>query len=222
MKSLDSRFTISRLIVFVITVSIFAGQTMVALAMPKAGQSAGELTVKGKMPTDEKPFVLVNGDRSFTGRSVFSSGTIATTETTSAIINLGKVGRIELARSSVMTLTFSDNSISGVLSSGDVRVSNADGVAVKIDTPNDVVTNDGNAASSFSVLVSNNTSSVAATSGTVRYNHGATVAKQQDDDDDDDDGIWVPLVVIGGAVAAVVLVTVIMNDDDEDFVSPVF
>ena len=48
MKSLDSRFTISRLIVFAITVSIFAGQTMVALAIPKAGQPAGELTVKGK------------------------------------------------------------------------------------------------------------------------------------------------------------------------------
>jgi hypothetical protein len=221
MKSLDSRFTISRLIVFALTVSILTGQTMVALAMPKAGQSAGELTVKGKMPTDEKPFVLVNGDRSFTGRSVFSSGTIATTETTSAIINLGKVGRIELAPSSIMTLNFSDNSISGVLSSGDVRVSNADGVAVKIDTPNDVITNEGNGASSFSVLVGGDTSSVAATSGTVRYNHGASVAKQQDDDDDDD-GIWVPLVVIGGAVAAVVLITVMMDDDDDEITSPIF
>lgn len=150
MKSLDSRFTISRLIVFALTVSILTGQTMVALAMPKDARPAGELTVKGKMPTDEKPFVLVNGDRSFTGRSVFSSGTIATTETTSAIINLGKLGRIEIAPASVMTLSFSDNSISGVLSSGDVRVSNADGVAVKINTPNDVITNERNAASSFS------------------------------------------------------------------------
>ena len=222
MKSLDSRFTISRLMVLALTVSILTGQTMVVLAMPKAGQPAGELTVKGKMPTDEKPFVLVNGDRSFTGRSVFSSGTIATTETTSAIIHLGKVGRIELAPASAMTLNFSDNSISGVVSAGNVRVSNADGVAVKIDTPNDVITNEANGASSFSVLVGGDTSSVAATSGTVRYNHGASVAKQQDDDDDDDDGIWVPLIVIGGAVAAVVLVTVLMDDDDDEITSPIF
>lgn len=220
MKSLDSRFTISRLIVFALTVSILTGQTMVALAMPKDARPAGELTVKGKMPTDEKPFVLVNGDRSFTGRSVFSSGTIATTETTSAIINLGKLGRIEIAPASVMTLSFSDNSISGVLSSGDVRVSNADGVAVKINTPNDVITNERNAASSFSVAVGPETSKVAATLGSVRYNNGKSVAKQ-DDDDDDDGEIWVPLLVIGGAVAAVVLFVALANDDD-DISSPIF
>jgi hypothetical protein len=220
MKSLESRFTISRLIVFALTVSMLAGQTMVALAMPKDARPAGELTVRGKMPTDEKPFVLVNGDRSFTGRSVFSSGTIATTETTSAIINLGKIGRVEVAPASVLTLTFSDNSISGVLSSGDVRIANADGVAVKINTPNDVITNEGNAASSFSVAVGPEKSIVKAASGSVRYNHGKSVA--QDDDDDDDDGnIWVPLVVIGGAVAAIVLFTV-LSDDDEDFSSPIF
>lgn len=220
MKSLESRFTISRLIVFALTVSILTGQTMVALAMPKDGRPAGELTVKGKMSTDEKPFVLVNGDRSFTGRSVFSSGTIATTETTSAIINLGKIGRVEIAPASVLTLSFSDNSITGVLSSGDVRVSNADGVAVKINTPNDVITNEANAASSFSVVVGPEKSAVKAVSGAVRYNNGKSVA--QDDDDDDDDGeIWVPLLVIGGAVAAVVLF-VVLSDDDDDFASPIF
>lgn len=220
MKSLDSRFTMSRLIVFALTVSMLAGQTMVALAVPKVGQPAGELTVKGNMPTDEKPFVLVNGDRSFTGRSVFSSGTIATTETTSAVINLGKIGRIELSPASVLTLNFSDNNISGVLSSGDVRVSNADGVAVNISTPNDVITNEGNAASSFSVAVGPETSIVTAALGAVRYNNGKSVA--QDDDDDDDDGeIWVPLLVIGGAVGAVILFTV-LSDDDEDIASPIF
>ena len=219
MKSLESRFPISRLVVFALTVSILTGQTMVALAMPKDGRPAGELTVRGKMPTDEKPFVLVNGDRSFSGRSVFSSGTIATTETTSATINLGKIGRVEISPASVLTLNFSDNSISGVLSSGDVRVSNADGVAVKINTPNDVITNEGNAASSFTVAIGPEASIVKAMSGSVRYNNGKSVA--QDDDDDDDDGsIWVPLIVIGGAVGAVVLFTVLADDDD--FASPIF
>jgi len=220
MKSLESRFPISRFIVFALTVSILAGQTMVALAMPKDSRPAGELTVRGKMPTDEKPFVLVNGDRSFTGRSVFSSGTITTTETTSATINLGKIGRVELSPASVLTLNFSDNSITGVLSSGDVRVANADGVAVSITTPNDVITNERNAASSFSVAVGPETSTVKAMNGSVRYNNGKSVA--QDDDDDDDDGeIWVPLVVIGGAVTAIVLFA-LLSDDDEDFASPIF
>lgn len=220
MKSLYSRFAISRLIVFALTVTMLTGQTMVALAVPKAGQPAGELTVKGNMPTDEKPFVLVNGNRSFTGRSVFSSGTIATTETTSAIINLGKIGRIELAPASVLTLSFSDNSISGELASGDVRVSNADGVAVQIKTPNDVITNERNAASSFTVAVGPQVSKVSATLGAVRYNNGKSVA--QDDNDDDDDAIWVPVVVIGGTIAAIFLFTMLGDDDDDDIQSPIF
>jgi hypothetical protein len=216
MKIFNSRSVVSRLTVFALALSILNGQALVALA----GTSAGELTVTGQMPTNEKPYVMVNGDRAFSGRSFFSDGTIATTETTSATINLGKAGRIEVGPASVLTLSFSSDTISGTLSSGNIRIANSEGVAVKINTPNDVVTNEENAASVFSVVAGPDASNVSAESGKVRYNNGKSVAaKQQDDDDDDNKYYWVPLVVFGGAAAAILFIT--LGSDDDDVVSPI-
>ena len=204
----NSRSLISRFIVLALAVSVLNGQALIALA----GTSAGELTVTGQMPTNEKPYVMVNGDRAFSGRSFFSDGTIATTETTSATINLGKAGRIDVGPASVLTLSFSGETISGTLTSGNVRVSNGEGVAVNINTPNDVITTEQNAASVFSVVVGPDSTNVTAESGAVRSNNGKVPAKQSDDDDNK--YIWVPLVVFGGAAAAILFIT-LANDDDE-------
>ena len=211
----NSRSLVSRFIVLALAISVINGQALITLA----GTSAGELTVTGQMPTNEKPYVMVNGDRAFSGRSFFSDGTIATTETTSATINLGKAGRIDVGPASVLTLSFSGEAISGTLTSGKVSVSNGDGVAVKINTPNDVITNEENAASVFSVVVGPDSSNVSAESGAVRYNNGKSVATRQDDDDDDSKYIWVPLVVFGGAAAAILFIA--LSDDDDEVVSPI-
>lgn len=216
MKS--SRF-ISRFTVFALTVSILTVQTMVVLAVPSS--SAGELTVTGQKINGEKPFVMVNGDKAFTGRAVFAGGTVATTDSTSATISLGKVGRIDLAPSTVLTLSFDDNSITGVLQSGNVNVANSDGVTVKIDTPNDVITNEASGASAFTVTAGAETSKVLAKSGVVRYNHGASVAQKDDDDDGYNKGIWVPVVIIGGAVGIILLMSA-LNDDDDEIATPIF
>jgi hypothetical protein len=215
MKILNSRSVVSRLIVFALALSILNSQALIALA----GTSAGEITVTGQMPTNEKPYVMVNGDRAFSGRSFFSDGTIATTETTSATINLGKAGRIEVGPASVLSLSFSGDSISGTLTSGNIRVSNSEGVAVKINTPSDVVTNEQNAASVFSVFAGPDASNVSAENGMVSRNGHPVAAKQTDDDDDDNKYYWVPLVVFGGAAAAILFIT--LSDDDDEVVSPV-
>ena len=209
----NSRSVISRFIVLALAVSVLNGQALIALA----GTSAGELTVTGQMPTNEKPYVMVNGDRAFSGRSFFSDGTIATTETTSATINLGKAGRIEVGPASVLTLSFSGETISGTLTSGTVRVSNGEGVAVKINTTNDVITNEQNAASVFSVVAGPDSTNVTAESGAVHSNNGKVPAKQSDDDDNK--YIWIPLVVFGGAAAAILFIT--LANDDEEITSPV-
>ena len=211
----NSRSVISRFIVLALALSVLNGQALIAFA----GTSAGELTVTGQMPTNEKPYVMVNGDRAFSGRSFFSDGTIATTETTSATINLGKAGRIDVGPASVLTLSFSGETISGTLTAGNVRVSNGEGIAVKINTPNDVITNEQNAASVFSVVVGPDSSNVSAESGAVRYNNGKSVAAKQSDDDDDNKYIWIPLVVFGGAAAAILFIT--LSDDDDEVVSPI-
>lgn len=210
----NTRSIVSRFIVLAFVISVLNGQALIALA----STSAGELTVTGQLPTNEKPFVMVNGDRAFSGRSFFSDGTIATTETTSASINLGKAGRIDVGPASVLTLSFSGDSISGTLTSGNVRVSNSEGVAVKINTPNDVITNANNAASIFTVVAGADSSNISTEMGTALHN-GEPVPAKADDDDNDHKYIWVPLVIFGGAAAAVLFIT-LANDDDE-VVSPV-
>ena len=220
MKSTNERSVFSHLIVFVLTFAILTGQTMFVFALPE--RNAGEITVSGAADADDKPFVLVNGERAFSGRTFFSNGTIATTESSSASIDFGKIGRVSLGPNSTLTLSVSDASITGTLSSGTINVANSEGVGVKIVTPDDTVTNEGTTASRFTVNVAGDRSSVAASSGVVRYNNGEAVAARQDDDDDDDDdsAIWVPIIVFGGTIGAVLAFSVFGDDDDEN-VSPI-
>lgn len=221
MKSSGVSLVFSRLVVFSLAISLLCVQTMIASALPAASVAAAEVTVIGPREGGEKPFVLVNGERAFSGRTFFSNGTVSTTETSTATVSLGKLGRITISPSSSLSLSFSEGLISGTLSKGNVSVTNIDGVSVKIDTPHDSVTNEGTSASRFTVAVTGDQTGVAVESGTVRYNNGAEVASKQDDDDDDDDDWkpWAVVGVIGGAIAAVVII-VALSDDDE-VVSPV-
>ncbi|MCV4820707.1 hypothetical protein OFM15_31995, partial [Escherichia coli] len=68
--------------------------------------------------------------------TVLSGSTIATGANSSAIISLGKTGRIELLAESSLVLTFSESSIVGQLTAGKARVANAAGVATTITTKN--------------------------------------------------------------------------------------
>lgn len=222
MKSSNVCLVFSRLIVFSLSVSLVCVQSMFAFALPAKGAAGAEITVTGQRDGAERPFVVVNGERAFSGRTFFSNGTISTTETSSATVSLGKLGRIILAPASSLSLSFSEGRIAGVLSKGNVSVSNMDGVSVKIDTPHDSVTNDGSSSSRFTVTVLGDQTDVAVETGTVRYRNGAEIASKKDDDDDDDDDWkgWATVLVIGGAIAAVVVI-IALSDNDDDTVSPV-
>jgi hypothetical protein len=184
---MNSKLWIRKALSLCLSVAVLATYSMVALAGPK--KVAGELTVSGN---GEAPFVLVNGDAARSGRSIFSDSTITTSEATGAIVNLGKLGKVELAPSTVLTLTFDDAGVSGNLTSGMVSV---------FGTTNKVAINtlDGN---------------------TVNLSAGQSVAatgKVQDDDDDDDDGgaaWWIWAGVFGGAAAGILWAA--LSDDDLD------
>ena len=173
---MNSKLWIRKALSMCLCVAVLATYSMVALAGP--GKAAGELTVSGKNANGEAPFVLVNGETARSGRSVFSGSTIATSNDTGAVMNLGKLGRIELAPSTTLTLAFDDNGIFGDLASGkvsvlgsagDVMIKTLDGKTVKL-------------AAGQSVMAS---------------------GKAQDDDDDDDDDAawWIWALVFGGASA---------------------
>ena len=106
-------------------------------------------------------------------------------------MNLGKLGKIELAPSTTLNLTFDDKGIFGELTAGKLSFLGAsDNVIIK--------TLDGNSiklAAGQSVLAS---------------------GKAQDDDDDDDDDAawWIWAVVFGGAAAG--LLYTALSDGDID------
>ena len=186
MKNLNVGLMFSRFLVFSLLLSLLTYQTATAFTLPVRG-AAAEIMVTGPSDAGEKPFVLVNGERAFNGRTFFSNGTISTTDTSSAIINLGKLGRVKLAPASSLNLSFADGIISGVLSKGQVSVANAEGVSVKIDTPNDAVKNEGTSESQFTVGVAGDKMAVNVAKGTLTNNSGKAIQDDDDDDDDDED-----------------------------------
>ncbi len=116
--------TMSAVFVLVVTFS------MVNLA--NAGNAVGELTVIKRASAGETSSVTVNGEVAKSGRTVFSSSTISTSEGMEAIINFGKAGRIQIEPDTAFTIATDGNSISGDLTRGNLTVLNAaNGVAVR-------------------------------------------------------------------------------------------
>jgi uncharacterized protein YlzI (FlbEa/FlbD family) len=135
--------------------------------------------------------VKVNGEAAQNGRTIFSSSTIATPNATGAIINLGKLGKIELAPDTTLALSFNESGISGNLLAGRVTVLNAS------DTVN-IKTLEGT------------TAQLKAGESAV-----ATTGKAQTDDDDDSDGggawLWYALI-LGGAAAGIIIAATTDNN----------
>ena len=184
---MNSKLWIRKALSMCLGVAVLATYSMVALA--GSGKAAGELAVSGKIVNGEAPFVFVNGEVARSGRSVFSGSTITTSDSTNAVINLSKLGKIELAPNTVLNLTFDEKGIFGDLTSGTVSVlGSAENVNIK--------TLNGQ---------------------TVQLATGQSVSASglKDDDDDDDDGgaaWWIWGGVFGGA--AVIILWTALSDND--------
>lgn len=172
---MNSKTLIHKALSLCLVVAIYSTYSMTALASERI---AGELLISGK-----NSGVTVNGETAQNGRSIFSASTITTPENAGAIINLGKIGKVELAANTTLTLSFNEKGINGDLLNGKVTVLSAV-QAVSINT---------------------------AEGKTVKLAAGeaVTAGKAQQDDDDDDDGggaaWWVWAAVFGGAVAGIVI-----------------
>jgi hypothetical protein len=177
-RNMNSKVWIRKALSTCLAVAILATYSMVALAGERV---TGELLVSGKNINGESSFVQVNGEAAQSGRSIFSSSTIATPQNASAIINLGKAGKIEIAPNTTFVLSFDNNSISGDLLSGRVTVLNAS-ETVNVKTSGGKVLN---------------------------LKAGESAASQQDDDDSSSSGSsawWAFAVIFGGALVGAVWV----------------
>jgi hypothetical protein len=76
--------------------------------------------------------VTVNGQPVAVGDTFSSGGVIETAARSSAVVSLGKLGRVEVTEETKMTLTFDNDSITILLDRGTVKVSARPGVEVTI------------------------------------------------------------------------------------------
>lgn len=178
---MNSKLWIKKALSTCLMVATVATFPIVTLA--NSEKVVGELLISG-VNSDANSFVKINGEAAQNGRSIFSSSTVVTPETSGAIISLGKLGKVELSPDTTLTLTFNENGINGDLLAGRVTVLSASD-AVRVKT----------------------------LGGTVNLKAGesaaATTGKAQDDDDDEvsdgGSGVFLWVAVLGGAAAAIII-----------------
>jgi hypothetical protein len=135
---------------------------MVAFALP-VGQS-GDITVTGQ--------VTVNGQPAVSNSTVLSGAVIAAGANSTAVVSLGKLGRVEVLADSNATLIFTENSIIVNLSAGQTRVSNSAGTGATVTTKDATVIADSSQADNFRVEVECSHTHVDTTSGLVTMRSG--------------------------------------------------
>jgi hypothetical protein len=140
--------------------------------------------------------VTVNGEPATSGRTIFAASTITTPEGMTAVLDLGKAGKIELAPNTTYSLN-TDGSLSGNLTAGSAKVLNsADTVGVKTLTGDVVNLNAGDMVTANS----------------------ATAKKRSASASDVD---WWAWVLIFGAAATAILLFTLDNDEDGTQTSPI-
>ena len=188
---MNSKLWINKALSMCLVAALIATYSMTTLA--GAGKIAGELKVSGKNFNGEMASVNVNGEAAKSGRSIFSTSTLATPDEASAVVDLGKIGSIQLAPKTNLVLSFNEKGISGDLLAGSVTVLNA------ADSVN-ITTVGGK---------------------TLQLNAGETATaggQTQDDDDDSTSGgaaVLPYVLILGGAVAAIVIAAGVVGDDNE-------
>ena len=216
-------------ITLALAMAVLCVQSMVALAAQQ-GQAGptGDLSVVGE--------VTVNGTSAISGATVFSDSTVTTGQNSSAVVSLGKLGRVELLPNSSMKLSFNDTGVTGMLSQGRVRLSTSSGVNASVTTKDGMAVADVNQPNVFMVDIECGNTLVSTQSGRVELRAGDSV-KQIAAGNQDTAGQATPgtrctrftqpdmrglsggalaalLLAVGGAVAAAIIAS---QDDDFEF-----
>lgn len=122
--------------------------------------------------------VSVDGTQVISGATVFSDSTITTAARSSAVVSLGKLGRVEVLPDSTMKLIFGEENVSvNMLSAGRVRISSSSNVTATVSTTNGEVSSIGNQRTEFIVDTSCGNTFVSVKKGTVELRSGRAVTQ---------------------------------------------
>ena len=157
--------------IFVAVLLLTISALVVAGSVPPqdAGKGGKLLQVVGQ--------VTVNGTAAISGATVFSDSTVTTAARSSAVVSLGKLGRVEvLPQTTNMKLSFGDSDTSlSMLDAGRVRVSSSSNITAKVTTNDGQIISTGNQRNEFIVDTSCGNTFVAVKKGTVELRAGSTV-----------------------------------------------
>lgn len=120
-----SKISIGRFVALCLTLAFLGGSAQLITPRTQAQEvPVGHLTVTGQ--------VRVNGQPAATGDIVSSGSTVETAKGSSAVVSLGKLGRVEALPETRMILRYDDSKIAIKLEMGSVRVSTGPGVAATV------------------------------------------------------------------------------------------
>ncbi len=139
--------------------------SMVALAVPT--EPSGVITVTGQVTVDGQPAV--------SNSTIMSGATVTTAKGSSAVVSLGKLGRVEVKEDTSLSLRFSDSDVIAMLDLGTVRVSATSGIGSTVTTKNATFVGGPGQADNFVVEAECSHSHVDTTSGVVTMKQGASV-----------------------------------------------
>ena len=119
-----SKILSGRSLTLCLTLAFLAGAVQIVLPSARVEEQMGQLTVVG--------MVKVNGKPAATGDIVASGSVVETAAKSSAVVSLGKLGRVEATAETKMTLRYGDANIGILLDMGIVKVSTGEGVTATI------------------------------------------------------------------------------------------
>ena len=120
MKSLNFSRWADRALSYALVVAIVITYSMTSLAAPS--KPVGELIFSSGSGNNA---VIVNGEAARSGRTLFSDSTISTPDGATAIVSLGRMGKIQLGPNTTFSLSAEQATIAGSLLSGSVTVLNS-------------------------------------------------------------------------------------------------
>lgn len=161
--SMFGKNIIRKSITFFTAAAVWCVYSMAAYALPI--DIAGEITVSGQ--------VTVNGQSAVSNSTILSGAIITTAAGSSAVVSLGKLGRVEILEDSNMTLRFSENNIVASLAEGKIRVSNPAGVASTVTTSHATIIADAGQADNYLVQAECSHTHVDTTTGVVTMREGS-------------------------------------------------
>ena len=91
--------------------------------------------IMGKLRTRDNKSVRMNGTDAMSGSTVFSGASIQCPAKVGATVDLGALGRVDIAPNSELVLNFSEGSINITLKSGYLVLTTKDGVKGTVATP---------------------------------------------------------------------------------------